>query len=78
MITKETLLTDIEIHGVCTCTLTDGTTFHIGDADFWISSEEGGYMCDLLGNVTYSSKESCVNALFEYMDGRGFRIESVE
>jgi hypothetical protein len=35
-------------------------------------------MCDFIGNVEYNTIESCVNALFAYLDKKGLEIEETD
>lgn len=78
MITKIELINEMQDIDVVRCIMSDGYEFHIGQADYWVGGTDDGYMCDLIGNIQYPSIDSCVNALFSYMDKNGMSIESIE
>lgn len=78
MVTKQDLIGEIESIGVVTCTLLGGDSFSIGSADYWLGGDAKYYMCDLLGNVEYTSVISIVNALFEYLNKIGESIEDMD
>lgn len=78
MISKQELIEAIASMNVVRCTLGDGDTFNIGTADYWIGGTENGFMCDLLGNVEYSSAISVVEALFAYLDELGEMIQEID
>lgn len=76
MITKEELIEELGTTDICHCTMSDGSDCDIGESSYWIGGGNG-YMCDMLGNVEYSSIESVVNALFVYIESEGLTIEEV-
>ena len=78
MVTKQELVEQTSGMDVVHCTLTSGDTFDIGTADYWIGGSEGRFMCDFIGNVEYNTIESCVNALFAYLNKEGLEIEETD
>ena len=78
MITKEEILAELEMSDIVKLTMPDGYSFDIGVASNWIGGSENGFMCDLLGNVEYSSKKSCVNAVFAYIKKENMEIEEID
>jgi len=78
MVSKKELIDELDGMDVVKCVLDSGTTFEIGVADYWIGGSSEGFLCDFIGNVEYPTKESCVNALFNYLDKIGEIIEEVE
>ena len=52
----------------CNIILSDDSTYEVGRADCWIGGEDDGWMCDLLGNVCYSTAESLAHALVKYVE----------
>jgi hypothetical protein len=78
MVTKEEVLSELESAEVVTLIMTDGYSFDIGVASNWVGGSDNGFMCELLGNREYSSKESCVNSLFDYLEKEKMEIEDVQ
>jgi hypothetical protein len=78
MVTKQELVEQTGGMDVVHCILTSGDSFDIGTADYWIGGSEGRFMCDFIGNVEYNTIESCVNALFAYLDKKGLEIEETD
>jgi hypothetical protein len=78
MVTKEEVLAELEMSDIVKITMSDGYTFEIGVASNWIGGSENGFMCELLGNIEYSTKESCVNAVFAYLKKEKMEIEEVD
>ena len=78
MVTKEDVLAELDVSDTVKLTMSDGYTFDIGVAANWIGGSESGYMCDLLGNVEYTSKKSCVNAVFAYIKKENMEVEEVD
>lgn len=78
MVTKEEVLAELEMFDTVKLTMSDGYSFDIGVASNWVGGSENGFMCELLGNVEYSSKESCVNAVFAYLKKENMEIEEVD
>ena len=78
MVDKGELLAEMENTDVVHCTLSDGYSLDIGTSAYWVGGSENGYMCDLLGNVEYSTKEGVVNALYAYLDTINASIEEID
>ena len=78
MITKEEVLAELEMSDTVKLIMSDGYSFDIGVALNWIGGSENRFMCDLIGNVEYSSKESCVNAVFAYLKKENLEIEEID
>ena len=78
MVEKKELIAEIEAIDVVSCTTSGGNSFYIGTDSYWIGGSDDGFMCDFIGNVEYFSAESCVNALFRYLDEINETIEDID
>jgi hypothetical protein len=63
-----------------TLVLSDGDTCEFGASDCWVGGESfDGYMCDILGNISYATMSSCLTAVLSYVEKElGLSVEEVE
>jgi hypothetical protein len=78
MVTKQELIDEMGCTDVVHCDLSSGDSFDVWTADYWIGGSEGRFMCDFIGNVEYNTIESCVNALFAYLDKKKLQIAEID
>lgn len=62
-----------------TLVLSDEDTCEFGASDCWVGGESfDGYMCDILGNISYATMSSCLSAVMSYVENDlGLTIDEV-
>jgi hypothetical protein len=78
MVTKQDFLNELAMCDKITCTTTDDYRFDAGVSNNWIGGSDNGFMCDLLGNIEYSSAESLACAIFSYLENDNLNIAEID